>query len=216
MRDRVHEGLSKRNGGVVVVVDPLEAYKLGPVVVMGLEERIGVGELLENRALVLTALGEHAPAVIGERGGLHRRGALIRQQEPQAREGTVRIEHTQRPHLSGLKRKPPLRELRLRIAKREVLVHRETGFEHVSLAFANHADDGGIACGHARGARANVDALRTGALRRQIVRAFDAHTGKRDDRLIRALTHLALEPYGSPFPNVHIPILLVTSNHQSE
>lgn len=73
MRDRVHEGLSKRDGRVVVVVDPLEAYKLGPVVVMGLEECVGVGELLEDRALALAALGEHVPAVIGKCGDLHRR-----------------------------------------------------------------------------------------------------------------------------------------------
>ena len=36
---------------------------------------------------------------------------------------------------------------------------------------------------------------------------------ERDDRLDRARAHLALELYGLPFSNVHIPILLVKSNH---
>ena len=70
-------------------------------------------------------------------------------------EGAVRIEYAKRPHLAGPERQPLPFELRLRIAEREVLVHREAGFERVSVAFANHADDGGIACRHTRGARAH-------------------------------------------------------------
>lgn len=46
MRDRVHKGLSKRNCGIIIPVAPLEAYELGPIVVVGLEERVGIGELL--------------------------------------------------------------------------------------------------------------------------------------------------------------------------
>ena len=38
-------------------------------------------------------------------------------------------------------------------------------------------------------------------------------TDKRDDRLDRAWAHLALELYVLPFPNVHLPNLLVTPNH---
>ena len=64
MRDRIHKSLPKRNCGVIIPINPLKARELGSIVVMRLEKSIGVGELLEGRARVLAAFGEHAPAVV--------------------------------------------------------------------------------------------------------------------------------------------------------
>ena len=67
---------------------------------------------------------------------------------------------------------------------------------------------------HARHLRIDIiDANRDALIIDADVQRSAARIGERDDRLDRARAHFALELYGLPFPNVHIPILLFTSTH---
>lgn len=104
-----------------------------------------------------------------EHGQLHRVGALIGQQEPQACERTVLPKDAQRPHLL-MREGQPLRAERLpRALEGEPLTQGARRLVVVPRCLADHLQDGALARGDGRGPLPDEDALRPDPFGGQVI-----------------------------------------------